>query len=230
MALSIREFEAMLTEADGRLKRLRTLYDQWFCGIERFEPHQHRTQFDMLMTRMGNALPRNTALRFRYQQLQQRYKTYSTYWSRVARQIEEGTYHRDVLRARRRREKRQELEAARAPKGPVELDANLDVDAALHEAQAAVRKREQAAAHAHATAARPASGGDLSDAHIQEVYKRFVAARAKNAERTDNVRVESIAKTLRGMMPKLRAKHGDRQIDFDVIVKDGRVALRPKAR
>lgn len=237
MEMNVREFEAALSDADLRLKRLRSLYDQWFSGIERFEPQQDRTQFETLLTRMRQQMPRNTAVRFRLQQLNQRYTTYSAYWARVSRQIEEGTYHRDVMRARRQREKREQQEASPSQRGPVELDTNIDVQAALADADAAARKmpaRPAAGAsrpaRAAGAAARGGAGGDISDAAIQQVYQRYVAARAKNAERTDNVKVETIAKTLRKMMPKLRAKHGDRRIDFDVVVKDGRVALRPKAR
>lgn len=43
---------------------------------------------------------RNTALRFRFTMMQQRYNTYQTYWMRTCRQIEEGTYRRHVQRMR----------------------------------------------------------------------------------------------------------------------------------
>jgi hypothetical protein len=32
------------------------------------------------------------------------------------------------------------------------------------------------------------------------------------------------------MMPKLSQKHAGKQIDFEVVVKDGRVALKPVAK
>ena len=32
------------------------------------------------------------------------------------------------------------------------------------------------------------------------------------------------------MLPKLAQKHAGKQIDFEVVVKDGRVALKPKAK
>ena len=42
---------------------------------------------------------RNTGLRFKFQTLIQRFNTYQTYWMRISRQIEQGTYRRDVMRA-----------------------------------------------------------------------------------------------------------------------------------
>src|ERR1043165_10220399 len=97
-----RQYEAMLADAELRLRRLRTLYDHWFHGIERTEPHQQKADVDRLIKELRGQPQRNTALRFRFNQLVQRYTTFNTYWQRIARQIEEGTYKRDVLRARKR--------------------------------------------------------------------------------------------------------------------------------
>lgn len=57
-----------------------------------------------------------------------------------------------------------------------------------------------------------------------------MTARKGNNERVDNVKLESLQKTVEGMLPKLREKHGGKQIDFDVIVRDGKVALKPIAK
>jgi hypothetical protein len=75
-----------------------------------------------------------------------------------------------------------------------------------------------------------ASGNGLSTNQIERLYSRYVEARRNNAERTDNVKLETIAKTVRDMMPKLQQKHVGKQIDFEVVVKDGRVALKPVAK
>src|SRR5262245_17774531 len=97
-----RQYEAMLADAEIRLRRLRSLYDQWFHGLERAEPQNQKHDVDRLLAELKRQQPRNTALRFRLNQLVQRYMTYNTYWQRITRQILEGTYKRDVLRAKRR--------------------------------------------------------------------------------------------------------------------------------
>ena len=85
-----------------------------------------------------------------------------------------------------------------------------------------------------ASAAKPPagamSGPNLSDEQMLNLYQRYVSARRDNKERTDNVRLETVAKTVRDMMPKLKEKHAGKQIDFEVVVKDGRVALKPVAK
>ena len=125
------EFENTLSDAEVQLSRIKHLYEQWFQGIERIEPQIARKQFDRMLYLLRKEQPRNTALRFRFNTLIQRYTTLQTYWRRVARQIEEGTYRRDLLRARRKRDAARaarEQARARRSSSPVELDPSEDVD------------------------------------------------------------------------------------------------------
>jgi hypothetical protein len=320
-----RQYEAVLADAELRLRRLRTLYDHWFHGIERTEPQQQRAEVDRLITELRRQPQRNTALRFRFNQLVQRYTTFNTYWQRIARQIEEGTYKRDVLRARQRvaATKQTPRDSQPAPDGhELDMDVDVDVDAALaalktdpppassadsaapqrsssvppgeerrspppraitpfalpaQQAQVlkpplppasraagpppvpagVLRKPIEAPAPApaarvavpppagalgaraappanHANVSRApapaASGNGMSEEKIQNIYQRYVEARRQNAERTDNVRLETVAKTVRDMLPKLAEKHAGKNIDFEVVLKDGRVALKPVAK
>ncbi|MET0386373.1 MAG: MXAN_5187 C-terminal domain-containing protein, partial [Polyangiales bacterium] len=81
---------------------------------------------------------------------------------------------------------------------------------------------------AQGAGARAAVGGEsFSSADIDRVYSQYVAARERNAERTDNVKRETIEKSIRGMLPQLEKKHAGHKIDFEVVVKDGKVALKP---
>src|SRR4029079_5374340 len=86
-----KQFEATLHDAETRLRRLKTLYDQWLSGFERLEPTVARNELDSVLRRLRAEQVRNTALRFRLQQLVQRHTMLVTYWRRIARQIEEGT-------------------------------------------------------------------------------------------------------------------------------------------
>src|SRR5688572_26426255 len=102
--MNLKEYEELLNEVENKLDRLKALYEQGFQGVERLEPQVPRKDLERRMQMLLREKPRNTALRFRYQMLVQRWTTYVTYWQRVSRQIEEGTYRRDVLKARKRRE------------------------------------------------------------------------------------------------------------------------------
>ncbi|HVK68904.1 MAG TPA: hypothetical protein VM694_30820, partial [Polyangium sp.] len=93
------EVERALEDLDSRLERLRALYEQYFLGIEKLEPLVPRKELERRIMLLRREQIRNTALRFKFQTLIQRYNTFQQYWGRVAREIENGTYQRDVLRA-----------------------------------------------------------------------------------------------------------------------------------
>jgi len=65
---------------------------------------------------------------------------------------------------------------------------------------------------------------------MRRVYQEYMAARRRNNERTDNVRYETIQKSIQKMMPKLQEKHRGKKIDFEVVVRNGKVGLKPKPK
>jgi hypothetical protein len=96
------EFDAQLSDLEVRLERLRSLYEQYFVGIEKIEPAVARKDVDRRFWEMRKVKVRNTAKRFKFQTLIQRYNTLQQYWMKVCRQIENGTYVRHLARAKRR--------------------------------------------------------------------------------------------------------------------------------
>lgn len=284
-----KEFEIRLSDAEVQLSRIKHLYEQWFQGIERIEPQIPRKQFDRSLHELRKISPRNTALRFRFQTLIQRYTTLQTYWRRIGRQIEEGTYRRDLLRARQRREAgraEREQERQRRSSSPLELDPNADVnldeliadasdsmdellkapepsskvatlDLEQPEATAPAEPAPSAAPQSElpttrfgkpksrrpspqraksspaitpsrrappAIAARSRGPGD---ARMRQIYESYVEAKRNNNERTDKIDYETVAKSLKKMVPKLDRKHKGKRVDFKVVVKDGKVGIKP---
>jgi hypothetical protein len=69
----------------------------------------------------------------------------------------------------------------------------------------------------------------LSEQRVRELHERLIDVKKKNNER-GNVSLDNLARSLRETETKLRQKHGNRRIDFDVIVKNGRVVLKPIVR
>ena len=290
-----KEFEIMLSDTEIQLSRIKHLYEQWFQGIERIEPQIPRKQFDRALHELRKTKPRNTALRFRFQTLIQRYTTLQTYWRRVGRQIEEGTYRRDLLRARKRREAaRAEREDARnRGSNSLELDPNEDmnVDQLIEEASDRVDELLRAprapelemgppatdeveppaepakkvvpgprpkpdpseelptATFGKPKSRRPVSKRDRSspaispsrrapppiaarskgpgEARMRQIYESYVDAKRRNNERTDKIDYEAVAKSLKKMVPKLDRKHKGKRIDFKVVIKDGKVGIKP---
>jgi hypothetical protein len=100
--LELAEIEGLVAELESRLDRLRSLYDQYFMGIERLEPSVPRKDIDRRIFVLRKVQIRNTGIRFRFQMILQRYNTYQTYWQRICRKIDDGTYKRHMLRAEAR--------------------------------------------------------------------------------------------------------------------------------
>jgi len=96
------EIEQLVGEAETRVERLRSLYDQYFMGIERIEPQTARKDVERRIQILRKTQIRNTALRFRFQNVLLRYNTFSAHWMRICRQIEEGTYKHHLRKAKER--------------------------------------------------------------------------------------------------------------------------------
>ncbi len=91
-----------MNDLEHRLERLRSLYEQYFLGIEKIEPTVARKDVDRRIYALRKIQIRNTARKFKLQTLIQRYNTFQQYWIRICREIENGTYRRQMLRAERR--------------------------------------------------------------------------------------------------------------------------------
>lgn len=100
--MDVNPIETELEELETRMDRLRALYEQYFMGIERLEPQIPRKDVERRIHVLRKEQIRNTGLRFKFQMLVQRFNTMQQYWGRTVREIENGTYKRDVLRAAKR--------------------------------------------------------------------------------------------------------------------------------
>lgn len=124
-----REFAEELDGLEHGLDRLRAKYELYFQGIERIEPQRDREVIERGMRRLLRELPNNTSLRFRFNTFKQKLITMKTYWARVSRQIEEGTYRRHLKKAKKRFGIDQNASKKDEPKKRVfELDMEADGD------------------------------------------------------------------------------------------------------
>ncbi len=364
--MEAKEFELLLNDLETRVDRLRALYENWFRGYEKMEPQVPRKDVERRVYALRKELPRNTALRFRYHQLYQRYTTLANYWQRMAKQIEEGTHRLQLQRMRRRAgggpdrkaaagsersdpksyeldleeslsvddllsdfdmdevaravdapTQAQDLDDAptpipkplpklrpapstaeparvaklpRAPEGALTAAASVPRPAPPVAAPArpaapsapAARAPEPAPVVPAASAPRPApavpaasalrpapappaqafanptpsatfrlpgkgeaarpqpapsaaastassqrAGGGLNEERLKRIYAEYTSARRRNNE--GEVRYENMVSSIQKMLPELQKKHAGKRIDFEVVLKDGRVGLKPRA-
>lgn len=316
--VSAAEVEATLNQLEQKLQRLRSLYEQYFMGIERIPPHTARKEVVRLIHRLEQTHIRNTALRFRQRSLTQRFNSYKSYWNRVEKQIEEGTYKRDRQRAQRNAERQasmqrdedgahvidleleeveslqdfqrelEELDAAGAfdyedsgvagsskqakldqirsklaeesesaprPSQASRAESKLDDERRAKLAKlkqrlgsrddgppsnlptggADMNKLRQMAAHRDKlkaeqqarTAPRSTAGGRSGDNQARAVYNKLLEAKKRCNESTSNLSYESVQKSMQKQRDQLKSSRGARDVDFKVVIKDGKAFLKP---
>ncbi len=115
-----------LSALEGDLAELRAAYEQYFMGNERLPPLKKHEGFKKLYLKMKGSSVRQTAVKFRLESIGQKLLTYERLWERTLKDIENGTYKRDLLRARRQQQRR-------APTGSRDADFDVDEDVDLSE-------------------------------------------------------------------------------------------------
>jgi hypothetical protein len=93
--------EARLVEIERKLDRLRALYESFFMGVERVPPNVPRQELNRLILETQQVPINNASLRFRFQSIMQRWVLLTTYWNRTLREIEAGTFRRDISKAQK---------------------------------------------------------------------------------------------------------------------------------
>src|SRR5690606_29299837 len=93
---------------EQELAELKVVFEQFFMGIERKSPQRRRDALAERMRKLKTSGQlRNTALKFRMEQLFTRFQTYDRTWTRTIEEMEAGTYRRDVARLKRKQEVRE---------------------------------------------------------------------------------------------------------------------------
>lgn len=124
-------FTAELDRLESKMGELRILYEQHFVDVLPQPPLQLQKEVVKLIRQLLKAPFKNSADRFRLRMLVQRYQSYHTYWERVNKQREDGTYNRDLFKAEMRDRMAAETaqensQAGRAEKGLKQLFSSYE--------------------------------------------------------------------------------------------------------
>ncbi|MBL8624359.1 MAG: hypothetical protein JNK64_23835, partial [Myxococcales bacterium] len=95
------EIEEALDALDKLVDRLKVMYEQYFMGIQKQAPAHLHTDAERRIRDVAQMQIRNTALRYRFATIQQKFGSYNTYWKRTLREIESGRYLRNLSKLRR---------------------------------------------------------------------------------------------------------------------------------
>ncbi|HEY1553092.1 MAG TPA: MXAN_5187 C-terminal domain-containing protein, partial [Kofleriaceae bacterium] len=93
---SVEDVTELLDTVDVNLERVKTLYEQYFLGIQKQPPTFLHSDIERKLRDLTQLQVRNTGLRYRLATIQQKFGSYNSYWRRTLRQIENGTYLRNL--------------------------------------------------------------------------------------------------------------------------------------
>jgi hypothetical protein len=138
------------SELESELAELRALYETYFMGNERVPPLKQHDLFKRALQKLKGAQIRQTAVKFRMDSITQKLTTFERLWERTLKEIEAGTYKRDLARLKRHSKPKK---AAGAAADDFQIDEDLDLSdldadsgaddlaSALKEAEAAAESR-----------------------------------------------------------------------------------------
>ena len=84
---------------EHKLNALKLDYERYFLGTRPREPMMARREIQKFVTIYANQPIQNTATRFKFNSINSRYQAFKRQWDNVLRQMEAGTYKRDVFKA-----------------------------------------------------------------------------------------------------------------------------------
>ena len=115
-----KNFDAELARLERTIEELRVQYEQYFIDVVPLPHDKLHAQVKSLIRALLKAPFKNSADRFHLRTLVQRYKTFETYWTRILKQREEGTYSKDVFKSEIRQKMLEEAERQASSLGKAE--------------------------------------------------------------------------------------------------------------
>ncbi|MEW6776301.1 MAG: MXAN_5187 C-terminal domain-containing protein [Bdellovibrionota bacterium] len=89
-----------LSQFEAQTEKLRNDFEMYFRGIEKKPPTDTWEALKKEIRKILQVKSNNTGYKFRRQSVSQKWTSFNTYWERIMKQIEDGTYARQVFLAK----------------------------------------------------------------------------------------------------------------------------------
>jgi pyruvate carboxylase len=207
MAIQKSEFDKEMHHLEAEIRRLESEYNMFFAGRLKRPPFESKNRVVALVKKHDRSFIRNTADRFRFESLQNRFQKFLEL---VERQVINRELGRPGIGARRAEPKpeapKTEERKAAKPKESAPKEKDKDKEAAV------VRFSR--------------TGDDKAlDTRAKELYEKLAAAKQAAGEKP--IAPERIQALVRQQIDKFRSEGKD--VAFKVAMKDGKVTLTAKA-
>ena len=214
-----KEAKHKLDMLEKQIEECRIQYELYFMGTEKREPVQLREDIKRQISLLLQSRNKQATYRFRLNSLSNRYQSLSRYWDRINYEREQGIFHKDKMRTRRRFFGKNDTESPSS--------GNLTAHDLPHSHDQADTPPDGVPAFmGYPTDAAAPQAPALSQARMKQIYDSYIETRRQCNEPTHNVSFQSLISTLEKQIPRLKEK-GYNEVDFQVIVKDGKAALKP---
>ena len=100
------DIEQDLHMLDHKTKQLKIEYEQYFLGVRKRIPQMLRGEVNKIISYYANVPIKNTGNRFKFNNLRARFFTFKRHWDQTCRKMEDGTYERDLFKAKLRERER----------------------------------------------------------------------------------------------------------------------------
>ncbi len=214
---------------EALLHALRGQYEQYFLGMEKRPPSKAHEQFKKRLASLRTVPSRNSALSFRIQSLQATAATYERLWMRTLQEMEDGTYKRDVFKARMRRKSSPEVPAKPPPataEGSAGAPGTKPPPSGKTAADAPPVPPQSSPPEPQIHIAGMAPPDPLAETRLRSVYRAYVEAKRRCNEDTTRLSFDAVAESLKRQVPELLERHNVRDVEYRVFVKDGKAVLR----
>ena len=183
---------------EHNITRLKMEYEQYFMNILKREPLFLRGQVDKTIAFYTNQYIKNTADKFKFRNLADKYNSFKQYWIRTLKAIENGTYQRRSEGS----------------------DGDMMAPTLLPLKQKSERREEVRTA--------PVSEKEKEDEEkeLKEVYNNYLKEMKKINEPTDNISFDFMKKAVGAQKKKAEERYGTKDLNFRIKSADGKVKIQ----
>ena len=201
------EFDKEMAYLESEIRRLEAEFNMFFAGRLPRPPWETRAKIDALIKKHDQSFIRNTADRFRFESLQNRYQKFLELWERQMTNRELG---RPIMGARRtqpppeaKEPEKKTAERAKAPdKGKEKPEPR--------EPELIRFKRDQES--------------NQDSERVKQLHQQLTDAKKQAGEKP--VPIDRLAALVKAQVDKFKSEGQD--VTFKVTVKDGKVSLTAK--
>ena len=237
-----------IAELEDLIDRLERDYTLFFNGISNIDPSDRRARANKIISRLHELHIRNPSIKFRFQSLMGRYVSLKNNWDRILKEIERGTYKRDIFRAQIKQRQAEDFESVYTkkkrglysgnvpeqseapPTWNTDTDNTAPVSGAASDQRTAQTWKKPAAKPIAPMCAPDRSNGAASKADngsIDRLYSDFSSARQQ--ANLPPVSRQALERTVEQQKERLKQKYNAADVEFKVETKEGKVVLKPVA-